>query len=163
LIYRSVSAHKATDLPHGKDQVTSPREAVGKPDHNRVSFSRFQTGKTGGRVIILYGIPNCDTIRKARRWLAEAGIEYHFHDYRRDGLERATLQQWAGELGWENLLNRRGTTWRQLDEQQRASIDAEQAITLMLAQPALIKRPLLDTGKTRLLGFSSEQYRNELL
>ena len=113
-------------------------------------------------MVILYGIPNCDTIRKARRWLAEAGIEYHFHDYRKTPLAPTTLQQWANELGWEALLNRRGTTWRQLDEQQRANIDEHKAITLMLAQPALIKRPLLDTGKTRLLGFSSEQYRNEL-
>ena len=113
-------------------------------------------------MVILYGIPNCDTIRKARRWLAEAGIEYHFHDYRKTPLEQTTLQQWAKELGWEALLNRRGTTWRQLDPQQRANIDEQKAITLMLAQPALIKRPLLDTGKTRLLGFSSEQYGNEL-
>ncbi len=114
-------------------------------------------------MVTLYGIPNCDTIKKARRWLAEAGIEYRFHDYRKDGLEPSTLQQWINELGWEALLNRRGTTWRQLDVQQRATIDAEQAMTLMLALPALIKRPLLDTGKTRLLGFSSEQYRSELL
>lgn len=114
-------------------------------------------------MVILYGIPNCDTIRKARRWLSEAGVEYRFHDYRKNPLERATLQQWVDELGWETLLNRRGTTWRQLDEQERANIDEEKAITLMLAQPALIKRPLLDTGKTRLSGFSSEQYRNELL
>ena len=113
-------------------------------------------------MVILYGIPNCDTIRKARRWLTEAGIEYHFHDYRKNPLEQTTLQQWAEELGWEALLNRRGTTWRQLDERQRANIDEEKAITLMQTQPALIKRPLLDTGKTRLLGFSSEQYHNEL-
>ncbi len=114
-------------------------------------------------MVTLYGIPNCDTIKKARHWLAEAGVAYRFHDYRKDGLERTTLQQWIAELGWEALLNRRGTTWRQLDEQQRTSINAEQAVTLMLAHPALIKRPLLDTGKTRLLGFSSEQYRSELL
>ncbi|MGO0306362.1 ArsC family reductase [Endozoicomonas acroporae] len=110
----------------------------------------------------LYGISNCDTIKKARRWLEGAGIEYHFHDYRKDGLLKDMLEQWASELGWEALLNRRGTTWRQLPEEEKAAINAERAITLMLEQPAMIKRPLLDTGSQKLLGFSEEQYRNLL-
>ncbi|WP_257265410.1 ArsC family reductase [Endozoicomonas sp. ONNA2] len=111
----------------------------------------------------LYGIPNCDTIKKARRWLEAAGIAYHFHDYRKDGLAQDMLEQWADELGWEALLNRRGTTWRKLPEQEKSAINAERAITLMLEQPAIIKRPLLDTGNQKFLGFSEEQYRNLFL
>ncbi|WP_252178877.1 ArsC family reductase [Endozoicomonas sp. 4G] len=111
--------------------------------------------------ITLYGISpsKCDTIRKARKWLNAAGIDYHFHDYRKDGLDKATLQNWSTELGWEALLNRRGTTWRQLPEEQKASVDETSAIELMLEQPAMIKRPLLDTGSERFLGFSDKQYQ----
>ncbi|MGI9279964.1 MAG: ArsC family reductase [Endozoicomonas sp.] len=110
-------------------------------------------------MITLYGISNCDTIRKARKWLTAADIEYCFHDYRKDGLDKASLQKWSDELGWEALLNRRGTTWRQLPEEQKASVDATSAIELMLEQPAMIKRPLLDTGSKRVLGFSDKQYQ----
>ncbi len=113
-------------------------------------------------MITLFGIPNCDTIKKARRWLENTGIEYRFHDYRKDGLQKDMLKQWADELGWEALLNRRGTTWRKLPEQEKSAIDAERAITLMLEQPAMIKRPLLDTGSQKLLGFCEEQYSNLL-
>ncbi|WP_422137392.1 ArsC family reductase [Endozoicomonas sp. ALC020] len=110
-------------------------------------------------MITLYGINNCDTVRKARKWLTAAGIEYRFHDYRKDGLDKASLQTWSNELGWEALLNRRGTTWRQLPEQQKASVDEASAIELMLEQPAIIRRPLLDTGSKRVLGFSDKQYQ----
>ena len=114
-------------------------------------------------MVTLYGISNCDTIRKARRWLNEQSIEFRFHDYRKDGLKRDQLSGWADELGWEALLNRRGTTWRKLPEIERDNIDQASAIDLMLAQPAMIKRPLLDTGKQRLLGFNEQQYRELLL
>nr|WP_306671262.1 MULTISPECIES: ArsC family reductase [unclassified Endozoicomonas] len=110
-------------------------------------------------VITLYGISNCDTIRKARKWLNAAGIEYRFHDYRKEGLDKVSLQNWSNELGWEALLNRRGTTWRQLPEAQKASVDEASAIELMLEQPAMIKRPLLDTGSKKVLGFSDKQYQ----
>ena len=113
-------------------------------------------------MITLYGISNCDTIRKARRWLEAEGIEFRFHDYRKDGLPRELLSGWADELGWEALLNRRGTTWRKLPEADRDGIDQTRAIDLMLAQPAMIKRPLLDTGSQRLLGFNQQQYRDLL-
>ncbi|WP_373691348.1 ArsC family reductase [Endozoicomonas sp. YOMI1] len=116
----------------------------------------------GDNVVTIYGIPNCDTIKKARRWLEGAGIEYHFHDYRKDGLPKDMLEQWADELGWEALLNRRGSTWRKLSDKEKSAINAERAITLMLEQPAMIKRPLLDTGSQKLLGFSEEQYSNLL-
>ena len=107
----------------------------------------------------LYGIKNCDTMKKARKWLAENQIEYHFHDYRKDGLEKKQLQAWSKSLGWETLLNRRGTTWRKLPEEVRNRINEKTAIELMLEQPAMIKRPLLDTGSGLYAGFSPENYK----
>ena len=109
-------------------------------------------------MITLYGIRNCDTMKKARRWLDEHGIDYRFHDYRKDGLEREQLEAWVDELGWETLLNRRGTTWRKLPEQVRNSIDRDTAIDIMLEHPALIKRPLLDLGTQRHVGFNPDTY-----
>ncbi|HEJ7887864.1 TPA: ArsC family reductase [Serratia liquefaciens] len=109
----------------------------------------------------LYGIKNCDTIKKARRWLEEQGVAYHFHDYRADGLDEQQLRGFVELLGWEPLLNTRGTTWRKLDEAQRNACDnADAAIELMLAQPAIIKRPLLSDGKGHaLLGFNTDSYQ----
>jgi arsenate reductase len=109
-------------------------------------------------MVILYGIKNCDTVRKARRWLADHEIDYHFHDLRSDGLDDDLLDAWIRDLGWENLINRRGTTWRQLSEQTRASLDASRARNLMLAYPAIIKRPLLEVDAARYLGFSDGQF-----
>ncbi len=110
-------------------------------------------------MITLYGISNCDTVRKARKWLTAQAIEYRFHDYRKDGLPQALLQDWADELGWESLLNKRGSTWRQLPEPVRSAVDASSAIQLMLEQPAMIKRPLLDLGTSRHLGFNANDYQ----
>ncbi|PAX02504.1 ArsC family reductase, partial [Acinetobacter baumannii] len=106
-------------------------------------------------MLTMYGIKNCDTIKKARRWLEAHQIEYRFHDYRADGLERAQLDTFIAELGWQALLNTRGTTWRKLDESLRNSIDnADAAAALMLEMPAIIKRPLLCApGRPMLLGF----------
>ena len=112
--------------------------------------------------ITLYGIPNCDTIKKARKWLDTNDIEYRFHDYRKDGITQKQLKAWADELGWDSLLNRRGTTWRKLSETKRDGINKSSAIALMAAQPAMIKRPLLDTGHNKLLGFNPDTYK-ELL
>lgn len=106
----------------------------------------------------LYGIRNCDTIKKARTWLDGRGIAYRFHDYRVDGLEPAQLEAWVRTLGWEALLNRAGTTFRKLPEAERAGLTEARAITLMLAQPAMIKRPLLDRDGELLLGFRPESY-----
>lgn len=116
---------------------------------------------------VLYGIKNCDTVKKARRWLDEQQIAYRFHDYRADGLDAALLDTFIAELGWEALLNTRGTTWRKLDETRRESIqNAASAAELMLEMPAIIKRPLLCApGKPMLLGFketSYERYFNEV-
>jgi Spx/MgsR family transcriptional regulator len=113
-------------------------------------------------MITLYGIPNCDTIKKARQWLDAHKINYRFHDYRKDGITAAQLKTWAAELGWEALLNRRGTTWRKLSETEREGINKTRAIALMAAQPAMIKRPLLDTGTHKLLGYDPDEY-NKLL
>ena len=111
-------------------------------------------------MLTMYGIKNCDTIKKARRWLEAHQIEYRFHDYRADGLERAQLDTFIAELGWQALLNPRGTTWRKLDESLRNSIDnADAAAALMLEMPAIIKRPLLCApGQPMLLGFSETLY-----
>lgn len=109
----------------------------------------------------LYGIKNCDTIKKARRWLEDNNIDYRFHDYRVDGLDADLLQKFIAELGWEALLNTRGTTWRKLDESLRASINnADSAAALMIEMPAIIKRPLLWTpGQPMLLAFSDSSYQ----
>ena len=113
----------------------------------------------GSAAVTLYGIANCDTVRKARKWLSENGVEFQFHDFRKDGLDESQLRAWVAELGWEALLNRRGTTWRKLPEAVRDGIDGESAIAVMLEQPAIIKRPLLDLGSERRLGFSADAYR----
>lgn len=111
-------------------------------------------------MITLYGIKNCDTIKKARRWLEHNNIEYRFHDYRADGIDADLMQKFIAELGWEALLNTRGTTWRKLDESVRASINnADSAAALMVEMPAIIKRPLLwAPGKPMLLGFNESSY-----
>ena len=106
----------------------------------------------------LYGIKNCDTIRKARRWLKENGVEYTFHDVREDGISAAMLGTWAKSLDWELLLNRRGTTWRQLPASVRENIDRKSALDIMHEQPAIIKRPVLDYNQQLHLGFSDDSY-----
>lgn len=106
----------------------------------------------------LYGISNCDSVRKARRWLDGRGIAYAFHDFRKDGLDAAQLAAWTRQAGWETLLNRKGTTWRQLPAGQRDGIDAGQARALMLEQPTLIKRPVLEAGKHLEVGFDPDRY-----
>lgn len=106
----------------------------------------------------LYGISNCDTIKKAKKWLEAQGIEYRFHDYRKDGLDADQLKGWSDELGWELLLNKRGTTWRQQSDEVKANIDEASALALMLEHPAMIKRPLLDTGSVRKVGFKDTEY-----
>ncbi len=107
----------------------------------------------------LYGIPNCDTVRRARRWLDAHGVAYRFHDLRKDGLDAALLADWIAGLGWEALLNRRGTTWRRLPASTREHINRAAATRLMLEQPAIITRPVLAQGRQLHLGFSADRYR----
>ena len=111
---------------------------------------------------VMYGIPNCDTIKKARKWLQENAIDYQFHDYKKQGTDSAQLQSWVEELGWEQLINKRGTTWRKLDDTVKNNMDAEQAVKVMQDNPSIIKRPLLDTGKSKILGFDAQQYEQAL-
>ena len=109
-------------------------------------------------MITLYGIPNCDTIKKAKKWLESNDVAYQFHDFRKDGLTQEQLTDWANELGWETLLNKRGTTWRQQPDDVKNTINEASAITLMLEHPAMIKRPVLDTGTSRKVGFKDTEY-----
>jgi arsenate reductase len=108
--------------------------------------------------VTMYGIPNCDTIKRAKSWLDAHGVPFAFHDYKKAGIDRARLEGWVEELGWEVLLNRAGTTFRKLPEDARAGLDAGKAVTLMLAQPSMIKRPVLDTGDRRIVGFKAAGY-----
>ncbi|SNS54266.1 arsenate reductase [Sphingomonas laterariae] len=108
--------------------------------------------------ITIYGIKNCDTMKKARDWLVAHDIAAEFHDYKVAGIDRATLAGWVQALGWEVLLNRAGTTFRKLPDADREGIDADKAIALMLAQPSMIKRPVLDKDGTLAVGFKPERY-----
>jgi arsenate reductase len=103
----------------------------------------------------LYGIKNCDTVKKARKWLDDNGIAYRFHDFREDGLTMALLQHFAAHLDWSLLLNRSSTSWRQLSDEQKSDLSPDKAIQLMLNTPTLIKRPVLDTGGKLILGFTA--------
>jgi arsenate reductase len=114
--------------------------------------------------VTVYGISNCDQVRKTLGWLRENGIEYRFHDFRADGIERAMLERWCTRLPWNSLLNRRGLTWRSVDESARAQVvDQTSAIDLMLAHPTLIKRPVVEFADRLLLGFSAERLAAALL
>jgi arsenate reductase len=111
--------------------------------------------------ITLYGIKACDTMKKARTWLDEHKVDYHFHDYKAVGIDREHLQQWCSEQGWESVLNRAGTTFRKLSDADKSDLDQAKAIELMVAQPSMIKRPVLELGNKTLLGFKPERYAAE--
>jgi arsenate reductase len=106
----------------------------------------------------LYGIRNCDTMKKARAWLDQHGVEYVFHDYKAEGIDATRLRGWIDSVGWETLLNRAGTTFRKLPDAKKEGIDERRAIALMLEQPSMIKRPVLERGRKLLVGFSPEKY-----
>ena len=108
--------------------------------------------------LTLYGIKNCDTMKKARAWLDAKGVAYAFHDYKAAGIDRASLERWVKSLGWETVLNRAGTTFRGLPDADKAGLDAEKAIALMLAQPSMIKRPVLEGDGKLLIGFKPDSY-----
>nr|WP_324259440.1 ArsC family reductase [Cellvibrio fontiphilus] len=107
----------------------------------------------------LYGIKNCDTVKKARTWLDQQGIDYRFHDFRVDGLDAAQVQRWIAELGLEALVNKRSTTWKDLSDSIKQNFTASTAVNIIVENPTLIKRPLLDTGTQKLLGFKPEDYQ----
>jgi arsenate reductase len=111
----------------------------------------------------LYGIPNCDTVKKARVWLEQHGVAFAFHDYKKVGIDRPRLEAWVVEHGWETVLNRAGTTFRALPDADKADLDAGRAVDLMMAQPSMIKRPVLDLGDRTLVGFKPERYAAVLI
>lgn len=107
---------------------------------------------------ILYGIRTCGTVKKARAWLDDTGVNYTFHDYKNAGVDAARLERWVERLGWETLLNRAGTTFRKLPDADKAGLDAGKAVALMLAQPSMIKRPVVEHGDALLVGFKPEAW-----
>ena len=109
-------------------------------------------------MVTIYGIKNCDTMKKARAWLDGKGVAYAFHDYKTAGIERGRLEGWVRKAGWEELLNRAGTTFRKLPDNDKEEIDEARAIKLMIAQPSMIKRPVLEAGAALLVGFKPEDY-----
>lgn len=112
--------------------------------------------------ITIYGIKNCDTMKKARTWLDRHGVAYHFHDYKGEGIARDKLKGWSDEVGWETLLNRAGTTFRKLPDSDKEGLNERKALALMLAQPSMIKRPVLELGGKLLVGFKPEIYQKEV-
>jgi Spx/MgsR family transcriptional regulator len=110
-------------------------------------------------VTTLYGIKNCDTIKKARKWLTDNGIEFTFHDVRADGIDAATIENWIEKTDWETVLNRRGTTWRKLDSAAQEATNRESVTALLIEQPAMIKRPVLDMDGAITIGFKADQYQ----
>jgi len=108
--------------------------------------------------VAIYGIKNCDTMKKARAWLDAHGVAHRFHDYKAAGIDAAVLREWVGQVGWEVLMNRAGTTFRKLPQDARAELDADRAIALMLAQPSMIKRPVLEGAGPLLVGFKPEVF-----
>ena len=109
-------------------------------------------------MLTLYGIPNCDTCRKARRWLVDNDVAHRFHDLREDGVDRDMLRHWSATINWHAILNTRSTTWRGLDESDRQDLTEEKALELMFRNPTLIKRPVIDTGDSIQVGFSPESF-----
>ena len=110
-------------------------------------------------MVKIYGIPNCDTMKNARRWLEANGIEYDFHDYKKLGVPEKNLKAWVQKAGWETILNKRGTTWRKLDDELKHNIDNKSAITIMLGNPSIIKRPVLESNQLLLIGFKEDEYK----
>ncbi len=111
---------------------------------------------------IIYGIKNCDTMKKARAWLDAHGVPYEFHDYKAAGVEKERLERWSGKVGWETLLNRAGTTFKKLPDSDKDGLTEKKALALMLAQPSMIKRPVLEVGGKLLVGFKPEIYAKEV-
>ena len=123
---------------------------------------RYDGGVMSNMAVTIYGIKNCDTMKKARAWLDGKGVAYRFHDYKTEGIERSRLEGWAARVGWQMLLNSAGTTFRKLPDRQKQGLTKEKAIALMLAQPSMIKRPVLEAGGKLLVGFKLAVYQDIL-
>lgn len=110
----------------------------------------------------VYGIPNCDTVKKSRKWLDSHKVSYEFHDYKKKGIDKKTLQAWSKALGWETLLNTRGTTWRKLDDVDKEGINEAKALDLMIEHTSMIKRPVIEQGDVLLVGFNDDEFQRLL-
>lgn len=110
-------------------------------------------------MLTLYGIKNCDTVKKARRWLEDHGIDYQFHDFRQDGLDKKQLNGWLEQLGWESIVNKRSTSWRNLSDKEKDIASNSQAEKLLIANPTLIKRPVVESKKNLLVGFKEAEFK----
>ena len=117
-----------------------------------------QSKQIKSKQITIYGIKSCDTMKKARTWLEDHGVDYTFHDYKADGIDKDSLERWTKEVGWDVLLNRAGTTFRKLPERERENVTEKKAIALMLEQPSMIKRPVLESAGKLIVGFKPEIY-----
>lgn len=114
-------------------------------------------------MITLYGIKNCDTVKKARKWFDEKEIDYQFHDFRQDGLQASQVESWMTHLDWQTLVNKRSTTWRNLDDDTKNDLSADNVVSLLVENPTLIKRPVLEKSGTALLvGFNQQQYNEQI-
>ena len=109
-------------------------------------------------MLILFGIKNCDSVKKARKWLESSGIQYKYHDFRQDGIDRDKLEIWISTLGWESVINRRSTSWKALDSKMKDQIDNQRAIELILKHPTLVKRPVVESNNILLVGFKAAEY-----
>lgn len=135
---------------------------MAKPGLSRNAPSAMIT-RMSNPTVIVYGIPNCDTVKRARAWLSEQGVAYTFHDYKKQGVPTERLAAWADTLGWEVLVNRQGTTWRKLDEAVRLNVvDGDRALALMQEQPSVIKRPVVDWGQAVTVGFDPQAWAKRL-
>ena len=112
--------------------------------------------------LTLFGIKNCDTMKKAMKWLDDNGVAYHFHDYKKEGVPEQRLRQWLEALGWETVINKRGTTWRKLDDAVKESMNTEKAITVATENPSIIKRPILQNDHFILAGFKADEWKDTL-
>jgi arsenate reductase (glutaredoxin) len=122
----------------------------------RCRYTQLPPTNEAQMTLTLHGIPNCDTVKKARTWLGAQGVDHVFHDYKKTGVDEASLRRWIAALGWETVLNRAGTTFRKLPEADRADLTADKAVALMLAQPSMIKRPIVEGDGVLLAGFKPE-------
>ena len=113
-------------------------------------------------MLTLFGIPNCDTVKKARRWLEQNQVEYVFHDFRQDGIDTALLERWLKKIDWTRILNQRSRTWRELSDSDKTNLSPDKAIRIMLRNPSIIKRPVLATGNKLAIGFDENEYRKLL-
>src|SRR5262245_25804639 len=156
-----ITAARTTSRSSSRASTSCCRAAVprhDRPRHFPIGRGLFRTRDMMAAGVTMYGIKNCDTIKKARAWLDARKVAYDFHDFKTAGVEREQLEAWCGDHGWETILNRAGTTFRKLGEAQKAALSQQKAIALMLEHPSMIKRPVLQIGRRTVIGFTADRY-----